>query len=89
MLSKFVFGGTADFEAATPFVLMRDPYRLSYLKIEPLLNIRRDNSLPNDRAESRGHVMIVIPKPDHWLGKLVLIAERAQAGRGQEKIPAR
>ena len=33
--------------------------------------------------------MIVIPKPDHRLGKLVLIAERAQARRSQEKIPAR
>src|SRR5271169_3733118 len=32
--------------------------------------------------------MIIIPKPDHRLGKLVLIAERAQARRSQEKMPA-
>jgi hypothetical protein len=33
--------------------------------------------------------MIVIPKPDHRLRKIVFVPDRAQARRAQQKIPAR
>jgi hypothetical protein len=38
---------------------------------------------------SRGNVMIVIPKTDHRLRKIVFVPDRAQARRAQQKIPAR
>lgn len=78
-----------DFGATTPFVLIGDPRGLIYLK--PLLpNIPRNNSLPIDCVESRGHVMIVIAKPDHRLGKIVLITERARLAVVKRKcLPAR
>ncbi len=33
-------------------------------------------------------MVIVIPKPDHRSGKIMLVAEGAQAGRTQKKVSA-
>ena len=33
-------------------------------------------------------MVIVVPKPDYRSGKIMLIAERAQAGGAQKKVPA-
>jgi hypothetical protein len=45
-----------------------------------------NNSSPIHWVDSRGQVMIVIPKLDHRLEKIVLITERAQARRAQRRI---
>src|SRR5271166_1888199 len=47
---------------------------------------RRDAA---SRVSLRNHVMIVIPKPDHRLRKIVFITKCAKAGRTQQEILAR
>src|SRR5262249_12706114 len=36
----------------------------------------------------RFNVMVVIPEPDNWLRQVMLIADRAETGRIQQKIPS-
>src|SRR6185295_10155610 len=37
------------------------------------------------RIGSRVDVTRIVPQPNHWLGPIVLVAERTQAGRAQQK----
>ena len=36
----------------------------------------------------RTHVAVVVPQSDHRPGKILLVAQRAQAGRTQHKVSA-
>jgi hypothetical protein len=58
---------------------------LSFLK-SLAVGIQNQHVLANNWTDSRGPVVVVIPKSDHRLRKIVLITERAQARWAEYEI---
>jgi hypothetical protein len=80
-----------DFGRTALFVLIGDPSSSGLLwnrYLKSLASNIRSRQLLAEQLARPDHVMIVIPKSDHWLGKFVFITERAQARRAQQKILA-
>src|ERR1700686_445969 len=81
-LLVLVFVGTSFGESrgTVLFVLIEHPCRRNYLISVSSKSTAQSASSRNEVA-SRGNVMIVIPKPDHGLRKIVFVPDRAQARR--------